>query len=186
METETEALHPLARAFLKVAGREGVLVLERREGAPVFFHVAEGFLLKTTGLISLRLLMGEDVLTPGNLEEDLALLQEVEARKGPPAAWWLVANQATATLLGLSSLPGKKRLGFAPEPVPEVLRRFGAGYRLTPEVLSLFFPTPRFPVPASLEAALTALGGERPGGGKGKGPAPWLDLEDWALEDWDP
>ncbi|WP_448377507.1 hypothetical protein [Fervidobacterium sp.] len=183
MTAENEALHPLARAFLKVADQEGVLVLERREGAPVFFHVADGFLLKATGLISLRLLMGENTLAPGDLEEDLALLREVEAKEGLSAAWWLAAGQATATLLALPSLPGKKKLGFVPEPAPEALRRFGAGYRLTPGVLSLFFPTPRFSTPTSLQAALAALRGEEPGEGRGA-PASWLDPEAWALEDW--
>lgn len=127
--------NPLYHGLLKVGEgrREGVVSFyagERR----VDLHVADGYLLKATGLVPLSL------FCPGADGGELKAVEECAARLPRHEVWYALAAQASATLLGLPSLPGRKRLVFTPNPVPLSLHVVGAGFRLNEEVLSLFYP----------------------------------------------
>jgi hypothetical protein len=129
--------HPALEGLLKLRGETGILFLERDGSLLALFHLEEGRLLKATGLIA---------LTPKTSLEDprhllrleLVLLRQVEEERGWYEAWRLAAEQLTLSLFALRTLPGKKRLGFAPAPTPEAVRRYGAGYPLREDVLALF------------------------------------------------
>jgi hypothetical protein len=120
--------HPVLEALLKLREKPGTLFLERDGHLLALFHLEEGRLLKATGLVTL-----DPEIPPVNLHRllplELRFLRQVEERRGWHEAWRLTAEQLTLSLFALRGLPGKKRLGFAPAPTPEAVRRYGAGYR---------------------------------------------------------
>jgi hypothetical protein len=129
--------HPALEALLKLRGRTGVLLLEQNGSLLALFHLEGDRLLKATGLVALA-----PEIPSGNLHQllqlELALLRQVEEKRGWYEAWRLVAEQLTLSLFALRALPGRKRLSFAATTVPEAVRRYGAGYPLREDVLALF------------------------------------------------
>jgi len=130
--------YPAVDGFLKAKERTGVLLLEREDTPLALFHLEGGRLLKATGLIPIA--PGLPPKDPWSLLElELDHLGRVEEEKGWYSAWLLVAEQLSLSLFALCAAPGKKRLRFLPEPSPEEVRRYGAGYPLREDILGLFF-----------------------------------------------
>uniref|UniRef100_A0A7V4E5U0 Uncharacterized protein n=1 Tax=Thermus tengchongensis TaxID=1214928 RepID=A0A7V4E5U0_9DEIN len=127
--------HPLYQGLLQVgqSGRNGVVTYYSGE-KKVDLHVAGGYLLKATGLVPLCLFCEE---VDG---DEIEAVGRLLLKRPPEEVWRHLAVQASATLLGMPSLLGKKRLTFLEAPIPSVLYLVGAGFRLNETVLSLFFP----------------------------------------------
>lgn len=127
--------HPLYQGLLQVgqSGRNGV-VTYYSGGKKVDLHVAGGYLLKATGLVPLSIFCEE---ADG---DEIEAVERWFLKRPPEEVWRYLAAQASATLLGMRGLWGKKRLTFVEAPIPPVLYLVGAGFRLNEAVLSLFFP----------------------------------------------
>jgi len=134
--------HPALESLLKLGKETGILSLERDGSLLALFHLEEGRLLKATGLVTLTPKISlEDPRHLLRLE--LVFLRQVEEKRGWYEAWRLAAEQLTLSLFALHTLPGRKRLSFAKAPIPEAVRRYGAGYPLQEDILALFLDSKR-------------------------------------------